>query len=715
MKHTRPLVIATTLIATASAGRTQNEAVSAEDPTVLAGVQMLDAVVVTASRFDEPLADAPNTVSIITSEEIIEKGFRTLPESFAETPGVLGQKTANGHGSPFIRGFTGFRNLLMVDGIRLNNSVFREGPNQYWNTVDAFSLERIELVKGQGSVLWGSDAIGGTVNALTKSADVSGHADGELFAGASTHYRWSSAEASHSGRVEAEIGEGRRYGLFLGYTARHFGDVRAAGVGRQPATGYDEWALDAKFDYFFSPDVKLTLAYQQVQQDDIQRAHKTIHGISWRGTTIGSERRRVLDQHRRLAYGQLEANNLDGIIDRAKISLSWHNQEEERTRVRGDGRRDVQGFDVDTLGAWTQFESDTPIGVLTYGASYYRDWVDSFSNKYTPRGSLASRGIQGPVGDDATYDLFGLFVEDRIDVTDSLDVLVGGRFTHAATDIGSVEDPATGSKISIDEDWNDFSASGKMLYRPAAFDGVEIYGGVAQGFRAPNLSDLSRLDSARSSEIETPAPGLEPEQFLNYEIGLRLTGEKIRGGLAYYYTDIDDMIVRAPTGRVIDGEFEVTKRNAGDGFVQGIELDGEIDIAPRWTVFGALTWMEGEADTFPTSSPKTKREPISRIMPVTGVLGLRWDATDNVWLEVVGRAAERADNLNTRDRSDTQRIPPEGTPGYVTLGLRGGWAVNEQLILNAAVENVTDEEYRIHGSGQNEPGVNFILSATVNF
>ena len=118
-----------------------------------APIQVLDEYVVTASRFEDPLANAPNTIDVLTQQQLDEIQIRSLPEAFKRTPGVLVQKTANGHGSPFIRGFTGFRSLLLIDGIRLNNSVFREGPNQYWATVDPLGLDRIELVKGQGSVL----------------------------------------------------------------------------------------------------------------------------------------------------------------------------------------------------------------------------------------------------------------------------------------------------------------------------------------------------------------------------------------------------------------------------------------------------------------------------------------------------------------------------------------------------------------------------------
>ena len=116
---------------------------------------------------------------------------RTLPEALGEVPGVLVQKTSNGQGSPFIRGFTGFRNVLLIDGIRLNNSVFRDGPNQYWNTVDTFAASRIEVLKGPASVLYGSDAIGGAVNVLS---DIPGAAKPGFSPRAL--YRYSNAESS---------------------------------------------------------------------------------------------------------------------------------------------------------------------------------------------------------------------------------------------------------------------------------------------------------------------------------------------------------------------------------------------------------------------------------------------------------------------------------------------------------------------------------------
>ena len=77
--------------------------------------------------------------------------------------------------------------------------------------------------------------------------------------------------------------------------------------------------------------------------------------------------------------------------------------------------------------------------------------------------------------------------------------------------------------------------------------------------------------------------------------------------------------------------------------------------------------------------------------------------------------AAKQDNLNTRDKGDTQRIPPDGTPGYAVFNLRYGFQISEQLLLTLSLENITDEEYRIHGSGQNEPGINFIFGASKTF
>ncbi len=672
----------------------------------------LNTVVVTATRSEANPFDTPYSVDVVSADRLRDAGFRTTPEALREVPGVMVQKTAHGQGSPFIRGFTGFRNVLLIDGIRLNNSVFRDGPNQYWNTVDPLSVQRLEVVKGPSSVLYGSDAIGGTVNAITRSPYTYG--EGRQVGGRA-YYRVSSAENSHTGRGELSFTADDAFGFLGGGTGKHFGDlIGGDDIGRQPDTGYDEYDADFKTEYLLDPDTKLVALHQRVRQNNVPRTHRTIFAKSFEGTTVGSELQRDLDQERELTFIQLHAENVDSFFDTFRVSFSHQRQSETRHRIRppsgggpGPNRVDIQGFDVDTFGFWAQLESQSPIGRLTYGVEYYHDNVNS---------SSSSNPIQGPVADDATYDLLGLFVQDTVPVGDAIELTLGGRYTYARADANRVQDPNTGNPISITDDWNSVVGSIRAVYHVDEQDHWNIFGGVSQGFRAPNLSDLTRLDTARSNEIETPSPGLDPEYFISFEAGVKANYDTFTLQAAYFYTDIEDMIVRVPTGNLIGGDSEVTKRNAGDGFVQGVEVGASMQVYPQWTLFGALTWMEGEVDTFPTSAPVVTREPMDRVMPLTGLVGLRWDHPDNrFWAEAVVTLADKQDKLSTRDQSDTQRIPPGGTPGYELLTIRGGWHVNDNVTLTLAIENILDEDYRIHGSGQNEPGRNLVFAVDMTF
>ena len=175
------------------------------------------------------------------------------------------------------------------------------------------------------------------------------------------------------------------------------------------------------------------------------------------------------------------------------------------------------------------------------------------------------------------------------------------------------------------------------------------------------------------------------------------------------------MIVRTPTGRLIEDEYEVIKKNGSEGYIYGLELNTSYHINDRLNVFGALAFNDGMVDTYPDSSLLTRSEPVSRLLPFTTNLGFRYDLSDSQWIELSSIISDRQDTLNTRDRSDTQRIPPGGTPGYAIFNFRYGLQLNEQTLLTASIENITDQEYRVHGSGQNEPGLNFIFGASLKF
>jgi hemoglobin/transferrin/lactoferrin receptor protein len=505
------------------------------------------------------------------------------------------------------------------------------------------------------------------------------------------------------------------FGAYAGGTWKDFGDLRTGG-GTQPYSGYDEWDVDSKVEWRLSDELRLVGAYQQVSQNDAWRTHKTIHALPFAGTTVGNELKRSLDQGRQLGYLQLHGRGLDGPIDGFSASLSYQQQTEERDRIRSDGRRDLQGFDVGTFGTWAQFTSESDIGRWTYGVEYYHDTVGSYRQDWKADGAPKPPRIQGPVADDATYDLFGAYVQDEIAMGERFEVIAGARYTWARADAKGVADPLTGDQITVTGNYQDVVGSLRGLVFLDEEKNWNLFGGFSQGFRAPNLSDLTRFDSARSDEIETPSPGLSPERFNSYEAGMKFGTDDFFAQGSWYWTTIEDMIIRQPTGRIIDGDKEVTKRNGGSGYVQGVDVQATWRFHPGWAAFGSFAWVEGEGDTYPTSAAVLVREPLSRLMATTGQFGVRWNnPEETLWVEGLVTTVASQDKLSTRDKGDTQRIPPGGTPGYTVASVRLGWQVNWNLGLTAVFDNITDQDYRVHGSGINEPGFNFTFGAEVRF
>lgn len=672
----------------------------------------LDEVIVTATRIEEVAANLPYATAAITRELLDERLPRTLPDALREESSIMVQKTSLGQGSPFIRGFTGFRTVLLIDGFRLNNAVFRDGPNQYWNTVDAWSLEKVELVKGPTSAQHGSDAVGGVVHARTVRPR---YESGTPVRFASVLHRHATAERSHVTRVEAGGGLGDATALLAGGTLKRFGDLRGGrAVGVQPFTGYDETAHDLKLEHRIAPRARLTLAHQSVEQDDVWRTHATVHGLRWEGTRPGSALARYLDQGRKLTSARLDATALPGALREVQAGLAHHRHEEEEFRQRANRRTERQGFQVNTLGGYAHGRWDTAFGRWVIGAEGYRDNVDSFLREYDATGALATVRVQGPVADDARLDLLGVFAENHVSLAPRLSAILGGRFNRSSVEANKVATPGTTNSFALASHTSAFAANARLLYALDEAARWKLFAGTGQGVRAPNLSDLTRFDIAEAGQIETPVAQLNPERFLTGEVGLRGEFGRIEFETVYYHTWIDDLIVRTPTGLMVAGLAEVTKRNSGRGYIQGVEFEATARLDEQFSLRGVFTWMEGRLKSYPTAAPVLVEEPVSRLMPPTAMAVLRWQ-NGPWWAAASVTAAARADRLATQDRVDVERIPAAGTPGWVTAGLRAGWRSGERLTFSAALENIGDVDYRIHGSGLNEPGRNLVLMGRVEF
>jgi hemoglobin/transferrin/lactoferrin receptor protein len=694
-------------------------------------VETLPEIVVTAPRITQgPFVAGPETIgsplratestfavpyatNVETSEDLRERrNVRNTPDALLRLPSTMVQKTGPGQSSPFLRGFTGYHDLFLIDGVRLNNSTFRAGPNPYWNTVDAYTIGRLEISRGPHSVLWGSDAVGGTVYVVPHRRECfpcGFHVNGGLFS------RYATAEDAWFERAEIE-GNRNQLGFLGGVTYRDFGDLES-GAGRLPETAYTELDVDFRADYQLSCGSLLSLAYQHVGQDDVPRTHATIHAVPFAGSTVGTDLQRDLDQTRDLLYAKYAWEDAGGLFPEGHVLLSYHRQQEEQERLRTGGRLDFAGFDVETLGASVQLGRPTCFGHLTFGVDAYHDEVDSHQDNFV-NGVPQAPTIQGPVGDDASYDLVGVYVQDRI-TRGCWEFVPGLHFTYAHAKADRVDNPAVagsnpataGNVLSMDEDWTALVGSLRARYQVSR--SWNLYGGVSQAFRAPSLSDLTAFET--TSVTETPSLGLQPDKYVGFELGVKTEQRRLTASAAAWYMVLDDTIVRSPTGVLIGGVPEVRKDNVGDGWLWGVEAEAAWRFSCDWVAFGNASYMDGEVDQFDLAQNPV-RDDFDRLMPFTTLLGLRFEPQGGrFWAQAEWVHAEKADRLSFQNETDTQRIPPGGTPGYDVFHVRAGYRLRCDTDVLLVVENLTDQDYRIHGSGVNEPGLNFVLGLDLRF
>lgn len=672
----------------------------------------LPETVISASRTRELLQDSPYMVSLVGQDDLLENSIRTLPEALKNVPGVFIQKTTHGHGSPYIRGFTGRQNLLLVDGVRINNSTYRGGPTQYWNTVDSSAIDRLELVKSQGSVLYGSDAIGGTLNTVTKSSGFRDHGRG-WFNTNTAYYRFDTNSRSHVGRLESAFGKGGEWGIMVGASMKDFNDIKDSAVGRMKNTGYDELDFDFRFDYALSATTTLTLAHHRIDQDDVWRWHSTLFNPGWthggHTATPGSFNARIYEQERTLSYLKLTGEEGGSWLRRWSATLSYQTTQDSQFQDRSPTDMRTNRIDLQSWGLAVNLESDLGPGSLVYGFDLYHDRVDSAGTR-TGRDPRTQR----PVADDAGYDLLGIYAQYRwkpVPSSERVELTLGARYTYADAHLGKIYDSASGTDISSDMDWDNLTLSGRVLFR--ANDCWNLYAGVSQAFRAPNLNDLSGNTTSRSGLTSLGSLDVEPEKFITYELGTHYKSGGVALSAAVYYTEIDSVITGVP---VTGGSSTRVTTNGQDGHIYGVELEGSWQFAPQWTLGARGSWQDGQTETPLFIGGPVEEDYISRIAPLMGSVSLRWTHPgEHFWLEGRVTAAATADHLSNGDKGDTQRIPTGGTPSYTVLSLYAGWQATDDLLLTLALENLTDEDYRVHGSGQNEQGFNAVFGARLVF
>ncbi|MGC4004965.1 MAG: TonB-dependent receptor plug domain-containing protein [Pirellulales bacterium] len=238
----------------------------------------------------------PREATIVDQQIIQERLPSDMSRTLQNEVGVLVQSTAHGQSSPFIRGLTGQDVVILVDGVRLNNSTYRAGPNQYFSTIDPGMVERIEVVRGASSVLWGADAIGGVINVVTKSPDRT-----REYGQRSFHEIFSTADTGSYTRFDAQGWSGE-HGVYAGASYLNVNPLEIGGDrGRQPFTDYDQYAGDVKYQHLLGVDALFTVSLQHFEQQNVPRSDRFLPFVQ--GPPSGTQRPTFFDPQQR-RHGQ---------------------------------------------------------------------------------------------------------------------------------------------------------------------------------------------------------------------------------------------------------------------------------------------------------------------------------------------------------------------------------------------------------------------------
>ncbi|WP_181233810.1 TonB-dependent receptor [Enhygromyxa salina] len=708
-------------------------------------------IIVSSDTPDNYVRDA----SVVSRRQIQERLPRSAPDALRFEPGVYVQQSAHAQASPYVRGLTGQQTLIAFDGIRLNTSTFRQGPNQYFFTVDSRTIQRLEVVRGAASTTWGSDALGGAL--LTTPMDPTMDRSKRWTVHPRLLLAHRTADGELGGRAQLDLGWKGKLGFFGGVGYRDVGQLRTSGAVTAPATGrpwkeprfasdertqlgtgFRELTADARLVWQIDDRWRLSAGYYDYRQKDAPRTDKCPPAEA-----PDDECLVYLDQFRTLTYLAADMSDGPDAAARARVSVSYQNQHERTQLTRDNGVPAIDGGiesngrdDVHTLGLRTTLSTAVlPLGErvafgVDYGGDLYFDMIEShawleFTDVSPPVTSVAPRG---QYIDGSRYLTSGVWAQPYVWIGERVRIRAGGRgaFVWAKAD---GEDAS--ETLAVDRSWA--TAVGNAGLMVVAAPWLTWHLDFDQGFRAPNLDDLtSRQQTGPGFQFENAS--LEPERALSFDTGFRVRHKRVEASLFVWHSFIRGLIGRAPRelGACPGGAAEnPTGCEASRTRFQLVNLDGwallrGVDSSvrvfiPAGFVIGATfswAWGEGQNPVPPPTntgaSNYEERLPLSRVPPLNGTVELTWYSNVGLWLGSALRWAGTQDRLALADVADT-RIPDGGTPGFAVWDLRAGYRFDPVVLLGLVFENVIDSPHRYHGSSVNGATRSLNLSVEVGF
>lgn len=726
-------------IETSWANIVQNKFVIKMTPSLIE----LDQIIVSASKWSQSGRNIPMKVSILSAKDIAFQNPQTAADLLGFSGKVFIQKSQQGGGSPMIRGFATNRLLYAIDGVRMNTAIFRSGNIQNVISLDAFATENAEILFGPGSVIYGSDAIGGVMSFQTLSPKFSA-SDKTLFTGSATT-RYSTANQEKTAHFHLKIGS-QKWASVSSVSYNDFGDLRMGRKGPdeylkkldvvrigdkdvivhtkdslvQVPSGYSQLNLMQKISYKYAENLEFQYAFHHSATSEYSRYDRHIryrNGLPRYGEWKYGPQKWTMHQFNILHQGN------GNFYDQMAFRLASQTFAESRIdRDINQPTRHIRSENVSAYSANLDMtKSIKEKGKLTYGIEAV---INDVKSEGIDQDIIQNTSITGPSRyPQALWTSYAAYASYDHRFSDKWSLLAGTRYNYFA--LNAQYDTTFYPFPFVRSSYNNGALTGSMgaVYRP--YQSTALMVNISTGFRAPNVDDSGKVFDAIDGFVTVPNPDLKAEYAYNAEIGwVQVISDKIRLDMSIYYTKLNDALVRRPfqlngmDSILYNGVVSKIEaiQNAAIASVNGMQLGIEIKPGLGLTFTSSYNIQRGEEEL-----DNGTLSPSRHAAPNFGSSTLSWTkrrftiAVGSMYSDgkTYGELPIEEQNKPEIYAKDTDGKPY--SPSWIIFNAKGQYKISKYLNINASIENMTDIRYRPYSSGIVAPGRNFVISGQLIF
>ncbi|GAB4154550.1 MAG: TonB-dependent receptor [Winogradskyella sp.] len=704
-------------------------------------VEGLKQIVISVSKFEQSKRDIPQTIVSLNAKEIALANPQTSADLLENTGNVFIQKSQMGGGSPMIRGFSTNRLLISVDGVRMNNAIFRGGNLQNVISIDPLSVQNTEVTLGAGSVVYGSDAIGGVMSFYTKRPQLS-YKENQIING-NALVRYASANNENTGHFDINLGY-KKWGFLTNVSYTDFDDLRMGSHGPdaylrpqyvirrngediivdndnpkiQKPTGYDQINLMQKVRYEPMDNLKFDLGLFFSTTSDYSRYDRLIRP---RGDVLRSAEWSYGPQQWFMGNFQVtKTSSTSNLYDKIKATLAYQNfKESRRDRNFQSSIREVREEDVDVLSFNLDLEKSISSKTsLFYGLEYLYNVVGSKGYEENIDTNSKSQNVTR-YPDGATWQSLAAYTSLKYKPNSKFVFQSGLRFNQI---IARADFTANNTFLNLPFDKADINTgaltgTAGITWSPSHTIQWKLNASTA--FRAPNIDDLGKVFDSEPGAVVVPNNDLRPEYAYGGELGLKLNFDnKVVLDIATYYTFLDNALIRrgfeinGESEIIYDGELSTVQaiQNASKAWIYGFEIGAEVNFSKALKLRSQYNVIGGTEDN------NGIEEPVRHVAPYFGRTHLIWkkknlllDAflvyNNELSFNQLAPSETEKDYIYALDRNGNPY-----SPSWYTLNLRTQYNWKDKITLTASLENITDQRYRPYSSGIAAAGRNLIVA-----